>query len=111
MAESFPVPIGRMTESLLGVKMGEPARAPRARHSVVQKRVESDDEEEQEEKKGGFPWFLVISIVVLAVVVGIAGFMAYKYWKRRQEEMQQVQGGQEGEVHVLAPAITGEQQA
>lgn len=25
---------------------------------------------------------------MLVIVVGIAGFMAYKYWKRRQEEIE-----------------------
>jgi cytoskeletal protein RodZ len=101
--------IGKMTENLLGVKMTGDAK--KSRHIVEKKsakkevRDDSDDEEVSDESsKGRIPWFLIISIVVLIVVVGVAGFMAYKYWKRRQEEIANAQTVAVAEVHVPVPA-------
>jgi cytoskeletal protein RodZ len=87
------VPIGKIAENILKVKMtGDDAKAEKkdALEKDMIKRKRADEEEEAEPKKGGMPWFLILSILVLVVVIGVVGFMAYKYWKRRQEEMQTV---------------------
>jgi hypothetical protein len=87
------VPIGKIAENILKVKMtgdtGGKKKEALERDMAVRKK--GGDEDEGEAKKGGLPWFLIISILVLIVVIGVGGFMAYKYWKRRQEEMQTVQ--------------------
>jgi heme/copper-type cytochrome/quinol oxidase subunit 2 len=50
--------------------------------------VDKEEETSEETPKKGLPWFLSGSIIVLVIVIGVAGYMAYKYWKRRRDEMQ-----------------------
>jgi hypothetical protein len=71
---------------VLGVRLSVDEETSESKRS--EKKVVKHDEVEPEEEKG-LPWFLIGSIVVLVIVVGIAGFMAYKFWKRRQQEMEQ----------------------
>ena len=95
MSDSVGVPIGKMAESLLGVGIGKEDKrfgreAKEAREVSVPRKVivdDDDDDDDASSKGKGIPWFLIISIAVLILVIGVGGFMAYKYWKRRQEEI------------------------
>jgi hypothetical protein len=75
-------PIGKAAQEILGVRLG----AEKPQHKGQAKSLVDLDETDEEPKKG-IPWFLIGSIVVLVIVIGIAGYMAYKYWKRRQQEV------------------------
>jgi cytoskeletal protein RodZ len=75
-------PIGKAAQEILGVRFGADKPAAKApAKSLV------DLDEAEDEPKKGIPWFLVGSIVVLVIVIGIAGYMAYKYWRRRQQDV------------------------
>jgi cytoskeletal protein RodZ len=71
-------PIGKLTQELLGEPFPDEEKRPLRKHKSAS---HADSAEEKEER--GIPWFLIGSIVVLIIFVGIAGFIAYKYWKKR----------------------------
>lgn len=83
--EKIARPIGKLTQELLGEPFPDEEKRAERRRKAQHVAVVVDEEKEE----GGIPWFLIGSIVILIIVVGIAGFIAYKYWKRRQAEMSQ----------------------
>lgn len=99
-------PIGKAASELLGVRLGGEKPV-----SKVPAKSLADLDDTEEEPKKGIPWFLIGSIVVLVIVIGIAGYMAYKYWKRRQQEVTEgvaaatvpVEAGASGVVAPAAP--------